>query len=87
MRLRHFVPCLFVLSLIGLPILGVLWHPVWWLLAAELAAYLALDCLFSGKAAGSVGEFFKLLGLFPLFHISYGWGSVVGICKVLTKRF
>ena len=87
MRLRHFVPCLVVLSLIGLPILGALWHPVWWLLAAELAAYLALDCLFSGKAAGSVGEFFKLLGLFPLFHISYGWGSVVGICKVLTKRF
>ena len=87
MRLRHFIPCLFVLSLLGLPLLGLLWHPFWWLLAVELALYFALDALFSQKASGSAGDFIKLLGLFPLFHISYGWGSVVGICKVLTNRF
>lgn len=87
MRLRHFVPCLFVLSLLGLPVLGLLWNGFWWLLAAELAAYFTLDVLFSAKISKSAQEFIEMLGMFPAFHISYGWGSVVGICKVLLNRF
>lgn len=87
MRLRHFIPCLFVLSLIGLPFLGLFWSPFWWLLVVELLIYLVLDVMFSVKASTVIGDFFKLIGLFPLFHISYGWGSIVGICKILLNRF
>lgn len=87
MRIRHFVPCLFVLSLVGLLLLGLFWSPFWWLLIAELVMYFMLDIVFSIQASTTLGDFFKLLVLFPIFHISYGWGSVVGICKVLLNRF
>lgn len=81
MRLRHFVPCFFVLSLILLPLAGLLWKGFYWLLAAEAAAYIALDVLFSAKLADGLGEFLKLCGLFFVFHIAYGTGSLVGIFK------
>ena len=28
-----------------------------------------------------------LMALFPIFHIAYGWGSVKGLCKLLTKQY
>lgn len=87
MRLRHFIPFLFVLSLIGLPFMGLVWQGFWWLLGLELAAYFLLDTLFSAKSAENIKEFLQLLGLFPLFHICYGWGSVLGLTAVITKRF
>lgn len=87
MRLRHFIPCGFVLSLIGMPILTVLWHFFGILFGLELLAYLSLDLLFSAKAAAEAKEFFQLLYLFPLFHICYGWGSVLGIFKVLFGKY
>lgn len=86
MRLRHFIPCVFVLSLIGMPILSLLWWGFGVLFGLELLAYLALDVLFSAKAADSVKEFLLLLFLFPAFHVCYGWGSLMGIAKVLLKR-
>lgn len=85
MRLRHFIPCIFVLSLILMPLLGMLWSPLWWVFAAEMALYLLLDGLFSVRSAESFAEVFRLFCLFPVFHVCYGWGSVMGICKVLFK--
>lgn len=87
MRLRHFIPCVFVLSLIGMPLLSLLIPALWWLFALELMAYISLDVLFSCRAADSVKEYFLLLYLFPAFHISYGWGSIQGIFKVLLKKY
>lgn len=87
MRLRHFVPFFFVLSLIGMPLISLLCHWFWWLFALEMLAYFSLDALFSAKAADSVGEFFLLMCLFPVFHIAYGWGSLQGIFAVLFDRF
>ena len=87
MRLRHFIPFFFVLSLMGMPLLTLLWRPFGWLFALELLAYFSLDILFSARAAGSAGEFFRLLYLFPTFHIAYGWGSLTGIVSVLTGRY
>lgn len=87
MRLRHFIPCFFVLSLLGMPVLSALWQPFGILFTLELLAYFELDLMFSAKATESPKEFLQLLGLFPLFHISYGWGSVLGIFKVLFKQY
>ena len=87
MRLRHFIPCIFVLSLIGMPLLSLLIPAFRWLFALELLAYLLLDTVFSARTAASIKEFFVLLYLFPAFHISYGWGSIQGICKVLLKKY
>lgn len=87
MRLRHFVPCFFVLSLIGMPILTLLWWVFGILFGLELLAYLTLDVLFSARTAEGAKEFLRLLYLFPLFHICYGWGSILGIFKVLFHKY
>ncbi len=87
MGLRHFIPFAFVLSILGLGILGLI-HPVFWmLLALEMALYLLLDILFSAKQATCTKEFFVLLGLFPIFHVAYGFGSMIGITKLFSKKF
>ncbi len=80
MSIRHFIPFFFVLSLLILPFLG-LWSPLfWWLLAAETSCYCLLDIFFSlsGAFKSRAAYFPVLLFLFPLFHISYGFGSCTG---------
>ena len=87
MGLRHFIPFAFVLSILVLGIFGLL-HPVFWgLLGFEMTLYLLLDVFFSVKLATGVKEFFALLGLFPIFHVSYGFGSMIGIAKLFSKKF
>lgn len=87
MGLRHFIPFLFLMSLIGMPILTLLWKPFGALFALELLAYFSLGALFAKKSADSTREFFQLLALYPTFHISYGWGSLTGMISVLTGRY
>lgn len=87
MGLRHFVPLAFVLSIVGLAALGFA-HPIFWIaLAAEAALYLALDAFFSARSASSVGEFALLTALFPIFHVAYGCGSLLGLLKLTKKEF
>lgn len=86
MRLRHFIPFFFVLSLLVMPFLSILWSGFALLFAAELLLYLLLDVFFSIKSAANLKEFFILLCLFPLFHSCYGWGSFLGIIQVYIKR-
>lgn len=86
MRPRHFIPFLFVLSLIFGPLCCILCPLLWWAFGFELALYLALDIIFSVKAASSAAEFGRLLFLFPLFHIVYGWGSIMGTGFILFKH-
>jgi glycosyltransferase involved in cell wall biosynthesis len=87
MGVRHFIPFAFVLSLLGLSILSFLHWSFGLLLGLECLLYFLLDILFSGKQASGVKEFFALLPLFPIFHVSYGIGSVIGIVKLFSKEF
>lgn len=87
MGLRHFVPLCFVLSIALLGGFGFLFAPLWYALAAEAGLYLLLDMVFSAAKCGSVGRFFILLWLFPLFHIAYGLGSIAGIFKQFSRKF
>lgn len=87
MGIRHFVPMVFVFTIITLALLGILIKYFWWLLGAEIALYLLLDIYFSLKLAGTVKEFFLVLLLFPIFHISYGIGSLNGIIKLFSKKY
>lgn len=91
MGLRHFVPMFFVLSLIGFPLLLALTSGHWLFgsaFAAELAAYLFLAAWFSFKIAIAKGflSFWVALLVFPLFHISYGWGSLMGFTRVRSFK-
>ncbi len=87
MGVRHFVPLALVLSLLFLGIGSVFLPIARYALAAEVALYLLLDILFSAKQAKRVGDFFRLLYLFPLFHIMYGIGSLGGLSCLLSKKY
>lgn len=81
MGLRHFIPLIFLLSLIFLPLISIFFSPVWYLLAAEGILYTALNILFSAKI--DIEEktflFFEKLILFFFFHVSYGAGSLFAV--------
>lgn len=87
MGLRHFIPLLFVLSLIVLGALSFVHTFFLYTLLAEVGLYTCLNILFSIKQADGIPQFFILLLLFPLFHISYGFGSLIGIGKLCSKKF
>lgn len=87
MGLRHFIPFLFVCSVLLLGILGLI-HPIFWMmLGAELLLYFSLDIFFSARQASSIKELFIMIMLFPIFHIAYGIGSMIGITKLFSKEF
>ena len=87
MGIRHFIPFAFVISIVALALLGFIHWSIWALLGAELVLYFLLDIIFSFKAGGSLKEKTILIALFPIFHISYGVGSLIGIFKSLKKEY
>lgn len=88
MSIRHFIPFIFVLSLlIGIPLLifqiGIFKE----LFILELIIYTIVNLYFSFKY--SKFNFLDIIILFvlhPLFHISYGFGSVIGILSLYKYR-
>ena len=84
LSIRHFIPLAFVLSLI-LPVIASFFYlPFIALSVLSLVAYILLLGLISFKLTLSKRlNFFYLLESFLVLHLSYGWGSLVGICKVL----
>lgn len=87
MGVRHFIPFAFVISVLGLGILSFVHLLFAAILAAEISLYLLLDIVFSIKQAETLREFFTLLILFPIFHVAYGVGSLIGITKLFSKKF
>ena len=81
MSIRHFIPFLFVLSLLVLPVLGCFSKVFMYLMIAELMLYVSLD-LFYSFLTGSPKKGLVTVWLFPLFHISYGIGSLLGLLGI-----
>ncbi len=88
LSLRHFIPLIFVLSILLPIIAGFFWHPLWWLGVASLTAYTLVVSVISSKIALSKHlNFFYLLASFFVIHLSYGWGSLMGLLELpFTKR-
>ena len=84
LSIRHFIPLLFVLSLIIPLLLTLIWWPFALVSAASLLAYTGLLSIVSFKLAVQKKlNFFYLIVTFFVLHLSYGWGSLVGIIKLL----
>ena len=81
MSIRHFIPFLFVLSLLVLPVLGSMSSLFRCLLCVELGLYLIIDIFFS-FFLGNPKLGFITFWLYPLFHFSYGIGSFLGLIGV-----
>lgn len=81
MSIRHFIPFVFLMSLIVLPIMSLLSTVFLWMLMTEFFVYFVLDFYFSffkGKPRCGL----VTLWLYPLFHIVYGFGSLLGLFGV-----
>lgn len=85
---RHFVPLVFILSLIMPVIVSFFWHPALYITIASMVAYLLVIILISLKLAFiNQLNWFYLVITFLVLHLSYGWGSLIGILKLpFTKR-
>lgn len=81
MGIRHFVPLVFLLSLILMPILSFLIPIFRWAFLVEIILYMTLNVLSSLQSQSDryKNHFLLKLIIFPLFHVCYGAGSLVGI--------
>lgn len=83
LSLRHFVPLLFLCSLLIPILLGFIYAPFWLIGVLSFTAYFIVISTISVKIAlKSKANLFYLLASFFTLHISYGWGSLLGIVKL-----
>lgn len=83
LSIRHFIPLLFVLSLVIPICLIPIWSVLGWLSALSLCAYLILITAISAKESLCHHiHFIYLLLAFIVLHFSYGAGSLIGILHV-----
>lgn len=83
LSVRHFVPLAFVLSLILPTLVGFFWWPAFCVSGLALLMYLLALGTVSASLTMSKGlNFFYLLASFIVLHVSYGWGSLMGIIKL-----
>lgn len=84
---RHFVPLAFVMGMVLMAALGCV-HPLfWWLLSAGMTLYTVLAVWFACRCADRARDVFPLMGLFFVFHVTYGCGSLGGIVKLFSKEY
>lgn len=81
---RHMVPLAFVLTLLGSLLLGCFWTSAFLLFILVLGIYLLINIIATVFACSRFGWKYMIVlpFLFFLVHISYGWGTIIGI---LTK--
>jgi glycosyltransferase involved in cell wall biosynthesis len=83
LSLRHFIPLLFLLSLLIPLFIGIFWTPVVWIAVVSLFCYIILLGSVSLQLSTEKGlSFIRLLQSFIVLHLSYGYGSLMGIAII-----
>ncbi|MCH2235080.1 MAG: glycosyltransferase family 2 protein [Crocinitomicaceae bacterium] len=79
-NIRQLIPLIFVLGLIFGAVLSLIIPNFWYLYTLGLALYTMGALMFGMKAAKQdAGKGFNVAIVFPVLHISYGWGYLRGI--------
>jgi glycosyltransferase involved in cell wall biosynthesis len=87
LSIRHFIPFIFVMSMIIPLIFSLFWFPFIWLSIVSLMAYAFLISSISAKiSAKEKLDFTSLYLAFFTLHLSYGTGSLIGLIQLITKR-
>jgi len=82
LSLRHFIPLLFLLSLI-LPLISMIWIPSLGYIALSSFALYALTLLIVSLKVIDKGTSIYYIGMaFLVLHFSYGFGSFLGIFRI-----
>jgi GT2 family glycosyltransferase len=84
--LRQLVPPLFVLFLMLIPFLFLINPLIGFIGLSFLGVYILLGLLVTGRIAESMTEFNRIFIIFPILHISYGWGYLKGIVAFLIAN-
>ena len=80
--LRHFIPLLFLLSLIA-PLLLTIWFPpVGFIAALSFAIYFFTLLLVSLRIKDKSSSFYLIMWTFIVLHLSYGFGSFIGLFRI-----
>ena len=89
MRLRHYVPFIFVSSLLGTGLLGIFFPIFFWLFLCIIGLYFLFSVFFSARVAVKQKDF-RFLYLMPVVfaarQIGYGIGSICGLFKMLIDQ-
>jgi glycosyltransferase involved in cell wall biosynthesis len=87
LSLRHFIPLLFVISLIVPPILAAGYFPIIIIALVSLLLYFLIMLVNSIYLSIKKNiSFFYLFVSFFLLHLSYGLGSMIGILKLSVLK-
>ena len=87
LSVRHFVPLFFLLSLLLPTVLSIFYMPL--VLVTLLSLLLYMLCISTICLSLSLNRklnFYYLFCSFIVLHLSYGWGSFMGILNVYRKR-
>jgi len=85
LSLRHFIPLLFVLSMVVPAILSLAFPKIVWLIFLSLASYLSLVIIISFRIKNNENDVWYLILGFLTLHFSYGLGSLMGTFSVVNK--
>ena len=86
LRLRHFIPMFFVLSLIVLGLLSIGYWPFAILLGLDISMYSMAAIYFAVKASKNKNaSIIRVLISFFILHIAYGAGSLWGVLTIPIK--
>lgn len=85
LSLRHFVPLIFVLSLIVPSLFFFVFPKILWIALLSLSSYLSLVIIISIRLKNSANSMVYLIMSFLTLHFSYGSGSLMGIFSVIKK--
>lgn len=81
MSLRHFVPFFFLISIFLFPLVGIKFSFVKGVFMIETFLYITLDVCFSFFNRHPLYGIINIF-LYPLFHLTYGFGSLLGLFNI-----
>ena len=80
---RHLVPAVFVLVVVGLLLAGGVYHSFWYMLTVIIGFYFVAAFIATLIACHKYG--YKYIGILPILffmvHCSYGWGTMIGTIR------
>ncbi len=82
LSIRHFIPLLFLLSLI-VPLLLMSWTPIIGIISAiSFILYSLMTIIMTAKISDKSTSFFYIIFTFWILHFSYGVGSLIGLLRI-----
>lgn len=87
LSLRHFIPLIFILSIVVPLIFSIFFLPFIYLSLLSIVFYLFFVSLIAFKLNDEKTSWSNIVKAFLVLHISYGVGSLIGIFKVVKLYF